>query len=541
MKDFMLDKFKRELFIINDFIAICLLIIMGIFVVHNLENNMDVLLWDEARYLDRGFWLWKAFPKTWGPIYSVWYKILSYVESNRIALYYLNYKVLFIASTILTFSFMRAYKASLFVAFFLSSMWLVNTYNLPAWPKISHFSICIILSAGIIVAFLKNTINKTIVFAIAFLICGYARPELYLSFIFILLLLFVLSIKNIRTLNKSNVLYFALLFFLILLSYKAYRTPLNNEDASRGIGVFLQHYAYNYYTWTKQDVIWWFDVQEALDKSFKAPYQLKEIMLNVNSPFWKHILYNTKLFFSHLVFIISNLFFPFAHLNKIPFFIGTCLIGLYVFWCFRQSLPLIIERFKTNWLVFLVLILGILPSIASSIYAHPRTHYLVLLMPLIFLFLSTVFKENIYSSWKVIVAFALFFIFTSPKSKDFKYFDLFGTDKNMMNKKAILFLENKYKTDSVNVFDIDGQLNTLMTQNFRSYNIGAFISKPEYLLSQFIQIEQPNVIYVTPTMFKLKRSEKDTVFQQMILHPESFGYQKNSIPGLTDTYFLISK
>ena len=139
----MLDKFKRELFIINDFIAICLLIIMGIFVVHNLENNMDVLLWDEARYLDRGFWLWKAFPKTWGPIYSVWYKILSYVESNRIALYYLNYKVLFIASTILTFSFMRAYKASLFVAFFLSSMWLVNTYNLPAWPKISHFSICI--------------------------------------------------------------------------------------------------------------------------------------------------------------------------------------------------------------------------------------------------------------------------------------------------------------------------------------------------------------------------------------------------------------
>ena len=57
MKDFMLDKFKRELFIINDFIAICLLIIMGIFVVHNLENNMDVLLWDEARYLDRGFWL----------------------------------------------------------------------------------------------------------------------------------------------------------------------------------------------------------------------------------------------------------------------------------------------------------------------------------------------------------------------------------------------------------------------------------------------------------------------------------------------------
>jgi len=535
----MLEKSKISDAKYENIVALFLLLVMGLIISYNLENTMDVLLWDEARYLDRGFWLWKAFPKTWGPIYSVWYKILSYIESNRLALYYLNYKILFILSTGLSYLFMITYRIPKFVTFFFCCMWLMHEYNLPSWPKISHFCICIILFAGIFAGHIRNTINKIIIFAIAFLVCAYARPEFYLSFVFVLFLLLIVGIKNIKSVNKINLIYFFVLIIGIGLSYSAYETPFNNEDAQRGIGVFLQHYAYNYYTWTHKDILWWFDVQEALDKSFKPPYNLKDIILNSDSYFWKHIFYNTKLFLSHTASIVLNLFLPLYHIKNIFLFILCSLTSIYIFWKYNLSYKNFWYALKSHLLIVFILVLGIIPSVVSSIYAYPRVHYLVLFFPLIFLLAGMSFRTDKKSNLKNILLFALLFVLFIPKAKDFKYFDLFGTDKDMMNKKTILYLEEKYNKDSVTIFDIDGQLNTLMTSNFQSLNIGDFISKPTYLLSDYIQNEQPDVVYITPTVFKLKRTATDSVFHKMTEQPEIFNYKRENIPELTDVYLLI--
>lgn len=54
---------------------------------------MDVLFWDESLYLSRGLSMFDHIPKDWGPSYSLWYKLLSYFISDRVELYYFNFKL----------------------------------------------------------------------------------------------------------------------------------------------------------------------------------------------------------------------------------------------------------------------------------------------------------------------------------------------------------------------------------------------------------------------------------------------------------------
>lgn len=125
-----------------------------------------------------------------------------------------------------------------------------------------------------------------------------------------------------------------------------------------------------------------------------------------------------------------------------------------------------------------------------------------------------------------------------PKAKDFQYFDLYGTDKNMMTKKSISFIEDKYQNQPTTILDIDGLMPSLMNSNFKSSNIRPLIKEDSVLISAIILNEQPDIIYITPTMMKLKKNKTDSLFQQMIAAPERFNYHKQSIPTLEDVYLL---
>ncbi|HNC64559.1 MAG TPA: hypothetical protein PK075_07940 [Chitinophagales bacterium] len=520
----------------QDIINVGLILLLGFLIARQLQDYMDVLLWDEAIYLDRGFLLWKIIPNTWGPVYSVWYKLLSYIEQNKIALYYLNFKILFLLSSILAYLFMVALRMPKVMALFFTCMWLIHPYNLPSWPKISHFVICIILFAAIFIQYLKSTINQIVVFSIAFLICGFARPELYLSFIFSVLLLFILIFIYRKNINPSNILSICVWLLFVGITYKLYRTPLTSGDAQRGLGVFIQHFALNYSIWNKQDILWWFDFQDAVMRCFKPPYTLKNFVQN---PYlWQHFSFNIQLLLSKSFSLISNLIFPFHFISKKIFFVLSSLLSLYLLYKNKCQIKYFFQLIKEQFLLFGFLLISVLPSIASSIYAHPRTHYLVILFPFIFFIFSAFFPKhktsNVFHSLLIFVVF----IFFMPKAKDFQFFDLYGTDKNMMTKKTINFIEDKYQDKPTTILDIDGLMPSLMNSNFKSSNIRPLIKEDSVLISSIVLKEQPDIIYVTPTMMKLKKNKTDSLFQQMIAEPERFNYYKQAIPTLGDVYLL---
>jgi hypothetical protein len=515
------------------------LVLLGWYSTYQLEQYMDVLLWDEAIYLNRSYLLWKTIPNTWGPIYSVWYKLLSYIEINKVELYYLNYKIQTIGSACLLYFFLVRYKVSNLVSFFFALMWLIHLYNLPSWPKISHFCISIVLISGIISSYFSSKLIQTIIFSFAFLCCGYARPELYLSFILSLFFILYFLIKERNNLKTSHFLSLFVLFVFILFSYKLYKTPFNNNDSQRSVGVFIQHFAYNYSTWHKSNILWWYEWKAIIANVFGDELTFKQIVLEKNGMFFKHIFFNLQLFIKYVSLIIVNIFFPISFFAKKPFFfILISIVSMLFFVKNIETKNNIKQQFKINKYLLLMLLIASVPSSISSIYAHPREHYLVMLIPLIFILLALCFKSVEFKIKYSIVLF-LIFAFLMPKAKDHKYFDMYGTNNNMTNIKTIKHIEKQYKQDSLTIFDADGMLPTLMTENFKIYDFKQLIIDDTLYISDLMHKKQPDIIFVSPTMLRWSKIKEDTMFQQLINAPEKYHYRKENIAGLNEAYLLI--
>ena len=178
-------KFDRFLLL-----GIVLLIICGIKICWNLPVYMDVLFFFFSLYLHRGTCMFNYIPHDWGPSYSLWYKILSIFIPDKIDLYYFNFKFTTILIAIAFFMLLLSCGIQRILSFILSMFFLSSFVNLPVWPRISHFCILVVITGIIVAKHTKTTLLKFSVMSFAFLICSYARPELFLPF----LCCFVLSL-----------------------------------------------------------------------------------------------------------------------------------------------------------------------------------------------------------------------------------------------------------------------------------------------------------------------------------------------------------
>jgi hypothetical protein len=226
-------------------ISILLIIICGIKVTWNLDKYMDVLFWDESSYLKRGTQLFAYIPREWGPSYSLWYKFLSYFISDNLTLYYFNFKLTTILVAVSVFMLLLSCGVQRILAFMLSLFLLASFINLPVWPRISHFCIIIILNGLLITKFFHSSILKFIIISTVFLICAYARPELYLLFMVCFFTSIVLIFYKFKDTTKIELAAFCALLILFTITFIYLKTPFNSGDSSRSIKVFLQHFAWN--------------------------------------------------------------------------------------------------------------------------------------------------------------------------------------------------------------------------------------------------------------------------------------------------------
>ncbi|MFL5376481.1 MAG: hypothetical protein ACJ787_01105, partial [Myxococcales bacterium] len=69
---------------------------------HDLERVLDLARWDEADYLRGGVSLLaRGLPDAeWGPLHTVWYFAVSRLQPDRVALYYLSYRLLIVLPTL---------------------------------------------------------------------------------------------------------------------------------------------------------------------------------------------------------------------------------------------------------------------------------------------------------------------------------------------------------------------------------------------------------------------------------------------------------
>ena len=512
--------------------GICLLIFCGIRATMYLEKHMDILFWDESLYLTRGLSMFKYIPRDWGPSYSLWYKFLSYIFSDRVELYYFNFKLTTILVSVSLFLLLLSCGIQRILAFLFSLLFLSSYINIATWPRVSHFCI-IVICAGIILAKRQHTnLAKFVFLSVAFLICSFARPELFLPFLlcfFITAFLFFYKIKS-RT-KYEYVLMMSLIVFLVFL-YIFFKTPFNNGDTNRGIGVFLQHFAMNYSQWKHDGSIFWLDFPTILKQNFGNAQSLGEMYKANPALIQQHIVSNATNYFTQIGKIILSFFAPLftKSINWLAIMMAFMLFVVYFSYTKnisnkRQRIFLLL---KDNTLTIFVLLLFAMPSVFVCFYAYPREHYILLQTPLLLLIIAIIFSSiavAIFKTTQKIVVIAVVWFFVMPTAADFSYFRMFRAADNLSNKQTVSYIKKHFTgKDSIHVFDLEGGLTNLLAPNFTNSNYLYLQDREKIKLSTFLQQHQYDIIYKTPILTQLEATKSDTSLFDMLQHPEKYGY-----------------
>jgi len=530
------------------FVGIILIIICGIKVTYNLASFMDVLFWDESLYLTRGVTMFPSIPKDWGPAYSLWYKLLSLFIKDRIALYYFNFQLTTILIAIFFFVFLMSCGIQRVLAFLLSILFLASYINLPLWPRVSHFCILVVLAGIVIAKYQTSKLSKWTIICFVLLIVSYARPELFLSFLFSFCLLIVGFFYKIKSINKKEIGLFGLLLFFLGFMYVFFKTPLNGGDANRSIGVFLQHFAMNYSQWHHDDSIFWLDFPDIVRTNFTDSFSLKAIIQSNPTLFFKHITSNIVHFIEQISKLVFNFFAPIFTKQIHWLCLMVSIILFIIYFSFTNTSSKKRLRFfaliKENFLTLTALFLFSIPPFLVCIYAYPRAHYMLLLVPFLLLLLSLVISSmavEIENPIQKMTVIAVVCFFTLPVAEDFDYFKMFRKENDLRNLKTLNYIKHNFKTqDSVRVFDLEGGMTNLLPPNFTNYNYIYLGSRKKTRLSSFLLEHKFDIIYHTPTITKLNDVQTDTMLFELLNKPEKYGYNRQKTGNFTAT-LLIKK
>ncbi|MEZ5055180.1 MAG: hypothetical protein R2807_10545 [Chitinophagales bacterium] len=527
-------------------VGILLIIICGIKVTYGLENYMDILFWDESVYLTRGVNMFGSIPRDWGPAYSLWYKFLSFFISDKIELYYFNFKLTTILICIVLFLFLMACGVQQILAFLFAVLFLASFINLPLWPRVSHFCIIVLLTGLLIAKHQQTLLLKTITIAFALLICSYARPELFLAFLPLFMLsyiLFFMKIKQSSTLERVQI---AALSGLFVFMYIFFKTPLNGGDANRSIGVFLQHFAMNYSQWHHDDSIFWLDFWDIVRKNFTDSVSLATIIKSNPDLFIQHITSNCTNYFIQTGKIIFSFFAPIftAKTHWLCLMVSLILFSIY-FTLTKISQNKRLRFFtllRANYFTLFVLFVFMAPPIFVCIYAYPREHYLILQVPFLLvcigLIISSITVEIEKPIHKIIVIGVVCF-FTIPVAEDFVYFNMFRREENLSNLKTLQYIKANFKSnDSIRVFDLEGGMTNLLPKNFTNYNHIYLKDREQISLSTFLLSHPFDIIYNTPTLHKINAVKNDSVLFDLLKSPEKYGYFNQKTGNFTPSILI---
>ena len=125
----MINKFKFFLISHRIDLFLCLILILaGLKYSFGLESVIDIGLHDESFYLGGGVdILSRGLPSPdWGPLYSLWYYLVSFFIKSNSELYYFNYYVQIIFLPFLLFLFLRVKKVSVHYSLFFSFLFLIS-------------------------------------------------------------------------------------------------------------------------------------------------------------------------------------------------------------------------------------------------------------------------------------------------------------------------------------------------------------------------------------------------------------------------------
>jgi len=447
-------KKKQDLYI--TLLGSAIIVILGLVMMRNISDYLDILLADETFYLAGGMNFLNKVPKGWGPSYSAWYKVLHFVQPDPIKLHYLNFKVLAIGLPVLIFIALKRFKVPAMLAFLSGVLFMFSDINSVSWPRISHFVAASVLAAVIISTFLKTTYLKLLFFMFVALLVSYARPESSISFV----LMFFWTIgyilyKKLRLTKPDYIMTLVaipvLAIFMMKMGIPMVKAkganPHFNLNYTRQVTAYAQHFNINYMDWNdipNDFPIFWDDIFK--ENYTYDPSLIKTLKSNVPITV-KHFKTNFVNYFKFSFDYIGGVFLP----DKILYFplwlkgvvFGVFMILMIYFATMQGYIGRIRDYLKEHYMIYIILFIMALPSMISCIMLYPRDHYLMIQVPFFMFFVTPLIFGGVFKGYNAkatmitMSLLAVILLVIMPKAKDMEHFHLWQDFSGPINLNAI--------------------------------------------------------------------------------------------------------
>ena len=534
---------KERVYLIS---GILILIIIGIKWSLGLNRHMDILFGDEAEYIRNGVDLFHTIRNDWGPAYNIWYKFLSLFSSDAIRLYYANYIIGGILVSVLLFIALYSHRIHPGIALYISFCFFVSSININTWPRISHFVLILILLSLIILSRLHSNAKKSIVFAIFCYICSYARPELFISFVIILIIscyFIYQERKNFKYLLPYLItLTILLLFFQITFGFPSstYKSGLN-----RLYSAFCQHYTINYKFRTGAHFDAITEWIEFCKTKFPDCFTILDVMKKHPVAFFHHVLFNLKNYSLLLFLTVCSFIIPTGIFHSKKVLIATCIILLSCILFVilkKESRCQFIQLIKKHQFKLIFLFIFGVPSIGMCAVIFPRAHY-ILLHSIFIVFLLAILFQSILQNFTLcywqFMAFCVLLLLISPRSRDYQYTQ-FGKDMdNLCEQKLIRYFESKKENKYV-VFTNYLNITYILPKNYSEFST-EFELRKGMDFGKILSEKKINVILVSINILQNPVLTKDSTWNNLISQPERYNFKKVNYSDICESYLLIKE
>ena len=301
------------------------------------DRWFDIPAFDEARYLNRGVELLHIgltqLPSEWSPLYSLWYHLLYRLGfQDRIALYYLNFRLLGALLPALFFLVLRRYGVSYWAAFALAIYAVGTRLSWVTDTRVTSFALMLVFLTAWLLTFLPPGWPRTVVAAVSMVVVAYARPEYLMAAGLLALVALVQGGRawrreKRRHLRLSVLVGLAGSALLAVGSWVLWGPPVGK---GRSMYAFGQHFAYTRWFCLKQPhrgISW----EDEVRADFGDARTILEAFMANPRAFGSHIWCNLKTFPPRLgstLFLHAAYFFPKGVLAEALLFAGLTALGM---------------------------------------------------------------------------------------------------------------------------------------------------------------------------------------------------------------------
>lgn len=268
------------------------------------------------------------------------------------------------------------------------------------------------------------------------------------------------------------------------------------------------------------------DWTEILSENFGNPKTIIDVVLNDSDKFFKHIEINLSklpmLYLSSVETLLPNKIFPFNILIKLLIVISilSIVFVLLLFKRFRNYRYIISQGFTEKKDLLFFSIIFSLPPLLSMILYYPRAHYILLLLPLIYLVVGQMIMPLKINGYRNnVIAFCLLILvsfFLIPQLSSVY------TRSNFKNLTTVENIKILNISERMNLLENEGGLNVYLPDNYKWIKLE---SKKENF-DEFVKNRNINMIYYSYSLNNSVQLKRDSTWFEFLNNPDTFGFQE---------------